>query len=72
MPGLTHCRALPGWARGYLSGYRLVHGLRVIDYDSALLMHSIEMMNRSNAPPERMGVHDCGGYIRFRQQNGLR
>lgn len=49
-----------------------MHGLRVIDYDPALLMHSIEMMNRANAAPERVRVDDGGGYIRFRQQNSLR
>ena len=48
-----------------------MHRLRVVDYYPALLVHSIEMVNRADAASEGVGVDDRSGYIRFCQQNRL-
>ena len=48
-----------------------MHRLWVIDHDPPLLMHAIQMMNRPDAAPEWMRIGNGGGYVGFRQQNGL-
>ena len=50
----------------------LGHRLGIIDHNSPLLMHAIEMMHRPNASSQGMGVGNRCCDVGFRQQHRLR